>query len=98
MHFGEDNIYVLANVVGKYDNPVHKSIIGKTCVLDHFVPNQFGWFLAEFDDGYHRICTSVVKGVSVSGVSVSDEITGVTVTTANSVYTFLKPEVAISNG
>lgn len=83
MWFNNQNMYVLTNIVGKYDNPLHDEIVGRCCLLDKFQVGEFGWFKVELEDGYHRICTSVVKSVSAS-----DMPGDITVTTANSVYTF----------
>ena len=84
MHFNNE-LYILTDVSSKYNNPVHKDIIGRICMLDWFTPERFGWFKAKFNDGWHRICTSIVKQVSVDDDGVHTELT-----TENSIYTFEK--------
>lgn len=84
MHFNNE-LYILTDVSSKYNNAVHQDILGHICLLDWFTPERFGWFKAKFDDGWHRICTSIVKQVSVSDDGLNAELK-----TENSVYTFKK--------
>ena len=78
--------YVIENIVGKFDNPLHQEIVGRLCWLDILELGKFGWFTVEMDDGCpHRICTSIIKNISVT-----DDINDITLTTNNSVYTFKK--------
>ena len=83
MYFNPNNIYLLTDVVSKYQNPVHDELIGRLCRLEQFEPETFGWFKAEFDDGLHRIRTSIVKDVGIT-----EPEHDVILTTTNSVYTF----------
>ena len=84
MYFTNDhNLYLLTSVVGKYENPLHEEIVGHFCLLDSFAVGKFGWFKVELADGYHRICTSVVKALNAQ-----EDLSSIVVTTANSVYTF----------
>lgn len=84
MIFDKNNLYLLTNIVRTKQNQVHDEIIGRYCVLDILEAGKFGWFKVEMEDGYHRICTSIVKDVSMS-----DDTHDVTLTTTNSVYTFI---------
>ena len=77
------NTYLLTDIVSFDANPVHKELIGRICTIDSIEPYQFGWFKAMFDDGPHRICTSIVKRVDTTGPDGD-----ILLHTENSVYTF----------
>ena len=83
MYFTHGNVYLLSDVTSKFDNPVHKEIVGHLCELEFFEPQKFGRFLVELDDGQHHIHTSIIQCVEVESKSHN-----VVVKTANSVYTF----------
>ena len=82
MYFN-DKLCLLTDVKSKYSNPLHEDLIGRICRLNLFEPEKFGLFLAQFEDGWHRIGTSIVKQVSILEDGAVIELM-----TANSVYTF----------
>lgn len=83
MVFNGEAVYLLTDVTSRIHNPLHEDLVGRLCRPQDFRTGKFGWFLAEFEDGWHRICTSIVKESSI------DEESGIlTVRTANSLYTF----------
>ena len=58
--------YILKNIDpigGSLVNPVHATILGKTCYIAYLNVNERGWFLCEVDEDVHRIHTSEIKDV-----------------------------------
>ena len=76
-----NNRFLLTDIASRYTNPLHAEMIGRICELEKFVPNEFGIFRVQMDDGFHTVHTSIVKSVDTSMLTV-------TVYTSNSVYTF----------
>ena len=76
-----NNRFLLADITSRYENPLHAMMIGRVCELEKFVPNEFGIFRVQMDDGFHTIYTSIVESVDTSTLTVI-------VHTHNSVYTF----------
>jgi hypothetical protein len=82
MTFEKGNRYLLTDISGTRKNPLHEKIVGRICELRSMNEREFGWFDAEMDDGVHTICTSIIYEVG------TDDDGTLTVSTANSTYTF----------
>ena len=83
MTFVKGNSYLLTKVDSSMKNPLHDKMVGRICELRSMAEHEFGWFNVEMDDGIHTVCTSIINGVSM------DDDDTLTVTTANSTYTFV---------